>query len=92
MDTKPFDPLLPQNPVKCASQIASFVRSADFCCEHKVKRMPLAQNAELRRYLLSTEDRILVEASPYDRVRGIGLSADDPRANNPEQWQGSNLL
>ena len=51
-----------------------------------------AQNAELRRYLLSTEDRILVEASPYDRIWGIGLSADDPRAHNPEQWQGSNLL
>ena len=50
------------------------------------------QNAELRNFLLSTGDNILVEASPYDREWGIGLSADDPRAKDPQQWQGKNLL
>ncbi|MEO3829484.1 NADAR family protein [Actinomadura sp. B10D3] len=51
-----------------------------------------AQNEELRDYLLGTRDRILVEASPLDRVWGIGLAADDPRAEDVSSWQGQNLL
>ncbi|MER8046375.1 NADAR family protein [Streptomyces sp. NPDC094032] len=46
----------------------------------------------LRAFLLGTGDRVLVEASPMDRVWGIGLTADDPRATDPELWRGSNLL
>lgn len=47
---------------------------------------------ELRRFLVGTGERVLVEASPRDSVWGIGLTQDDPRANDPEQWQGLNLL
>ncbi|MFA1551041.1 NADAR family protein [Actinomadura chokoriensis] len=50
------------------------------------------QNEDLREYLLGTGDRILVEASPVDRVWGIGLAADDPRAEQASTWQGQNLL
>lgn len=50
------------------------------------------QNKDLRDYLLGTGDRILVEASPLDRVWGIGLAADDPRAEQPSSWRGQNLL
>jgi len=50
------------------------------------------QNPDLRNFLLSTGDSILVEASPYDRIWGIGLSEDDPRAKDPRQWEGENLL
>ncbi|MFE3556515.1 NADAR family protein [Streptomyces sp. NPDC059193] len=46
----------------------------------------------LRSYLLSTLDRVLVEASPLDRIWGIGLAADDERALDPARWQGLNLL
>lgn len=31
-------------------------------------------------------------ASPYDKIWGIGLSESDPRAQNPQQWQGENWL
>ncbi|MFI6916570.1 NADAR family protein [Streptosporangium sp. NPDC050284] len=50
------------------------------------------QNADLREFLLGTGERVLVEASPVDRVWGIGLAADDERAERPELWPGLNLL
>jgi ribA/ribD-fused uncharacterized protein len=50
------------------------------------------QNPALRDFLLGTGSHVLVEASPVDRIWGIGLSGDDPRATNPELWEGSNLL
>jgi len=50
------------------------------------------QNPLLGEFLLGTGARVLVEASPVDRIWGIGLAADDPRAGDPEQWQGLNLL
>ncbi|MGC4944476.1 NADAR family protein [Kribbella sp. DT2] len=51
-----------------------------------------AQNDALRAYLIGTNDRVLVEASPVDRIWGIGLAADDDRAGHPAQWRGLNLL
>ncbi|MCB9765483.1 MAG: NADAR family protein [Alphaproteobacteria bacterium] len=50
------------------------------------------QDPGLRDYLLGTGDKVLVEASPYDRIWGIGLKAADPRAADPRTWQGQNLL
>ncbi|WTK93644.1 NADAR family protein [Streptomyces sp. NBC_01508] len=50
------------------------------------------QNDQLRDYLLRTGDRVLVEASPMDRIWGIGLAADDERAQDPARWRGLNLL
>ncbi|WP_395574991.1 NADAR family protein [Streptomyces sp. BK79] len=51
-----------------------------------------ASDPALRAYLLDTGDRVLVEASPVDRVWGIGLAADDAAATDPERWRGPNLL
>jgi hypothetical protein len=50
------------------------------------------QHRQLRDYLAGTGSRVLVEASPRDRVWGIGLAADDERAGTPERWLGLNLL
>lgn len=50
------------------------------------------QNDDLKKFLLSTKARVLVEASPRDWIWGIGLSENEPRITNPEQWQGLNLL
>lgn len=46
----------------------------------------------LRRYLLGTGDAVLVEASPRDRIWGIGMGAKNPSANDPLGWRGQNLL
>jgi ribA/ribD-fused uncharacterized protein len=51
-----------------------------------------AGDAEMRAFLLGTGEHVLVEASPVDRVWGIGLAADDPAAEDPERWRGPNLL
>ncbi|MEU0652866.1 NADAR family protein [Streptomyces albogriseolus] len=55
--------------------------------EHK-----FAAHGGLRSFLLGTGDRVLVEASPVDRVWGIGLAADDEAAADPVRWRGPNLL
>ncbi|MCC3152685.1 NADAR family protein [Hymenobacter sp. BT770] len=51
-----------------------------------------SQNPELLQFLLATNDRVLVEASPVDTIWGIGLGADSPDAEYPSNWQGPNLL
>lgn len=47
---------------------------------------------DLREFLMATGSRVLVEASPRDKIWGIGLAADDERAASPERWPGQNLL
>jgi ribA/ribD-fused uncharacterized protein len=50
------------------------------------------QSERLRAILLATGDAILVEASPTDRIWGIGMAASDPRVTDPRAWTGLNLL
>ena len=38
-----------------------------------VNMAKFSQNSRLKAILLSTEDKIIVEASPYDTIWGIGL-------------------
>lgn len=52
-----------------------------------------SQNRELCKKLLNTGNKVLVEASPYDRIWGIGLSKQDTDViYNPLNWCGRNLL
>ena len=50
------------------------------------------QNKDMGEYLLNTHPRVLVEASPVDIIWGIGLAADNEKANNIYAWRGLNLL
>ena len=54
--------------------------------------LKFTQSLELERILLDTADAVLVEASPYDSIWGIGMMGNHPDANNPDKWQGENLL
>lgn len=49
------------------------------------------QNPEMLSELLSTTG-VLVEASPYDTIWGIGLGMLNSDAMNPSKWRGINLL
>ncbi|WP_050765272.1 NADAR family protein [Kordia algicida OT-1] len=51
-----------------------------------------SQHEDLKQFLLNTKNRILVEASPRDRIWGIGMSEKNEKATNPNLWRGQNLL
>ena len=51
-----------------------------------------SQNEEMYFSLIQTGDRRLAEASPHDKLWGIGLSACDTRASSPDSWCGRNML
>ncbi|EAZ97290.1 hypothetical protein MELB17_09318 [Marinobacter sp. ELB17] len=55
-------------------------------------REKFLQNPRLLEDLLATGNREIVEASPYDKIWGIGLKDDHPDATNPSRWPGENRL
>ncbi len=50
------------------------------------------QNEDLKNILLATGNSIMVEASKYDKIWGIGLYEEDAKKTSPKNWQGLNLL
>ena len=50
------------------------------------------QHPELKETLLSTGDKVIVEASPHDKIWGIGLHWNDDRCLDESNWEGMNLL
>lgn len=50
-----------------------------------------SQNADLRKKLTAVRGRF-AEASPRDKIWGIGMSQTDPDAKDPANWKGLNLL
>ena len=51
-----------------------------------------SQNVDLADELLATGNKIIVEASPYDTIWGIGMGEKEPGIKNPVNWKGLNLL
>ena len=54
--------------------------------------LKFSQNEKFKEFLLSTDDTILVEASPYDKIWGIGMLETNAKAKDPSKWNGENLL
>ena len=50
------------------------------------------QNPAMKHHLLSTGNKLFGRSQPSGPSVGIGLRADDPRANDSSQWRGKNLL
>jgi len=51
-----------------------------------------SQNPKLLNMITETKDLIIVEASPFDRIWGIGLGVEDDNATDESKWKGKNLL
>lgn len=49
-------------------------------------------NSSLKAKLLATGDKKIVEASPYDKIWGIGMGENDPGVDDSDNWDGLNLL
>lgn len=54
--------------------------------------LKFTQHQDLREMLIATGNKILVEASPYDKIWGVGYRASDDQILDPKNWRGLNLL
>ena len=59
---------------------------------YKANLLKFTQNEKLKIKLLNTKDDVLAEASPYDKIYGIGLYPEDKNVQIPSNWKGQNLL
>lgn len=55
-------------------------------------RHKFSKNIKLKRYLLGTGEKVLVETSPYDRIWGIGIGKGNEDWKDSNKWLGLNLL
>ncbi len=51
-----------------------------------------SQNENLKKLLLDTGDKIIVECSPYDSIWGNGLNISDTLKTAEKDWKGKNRL
>jgi ribA/ribD-fused uncharacterized protein len=89
----------PKKHKKLGSQVKNFVEEVwtknreDIM--YKINLAKYSQNPELKKRLLSTGNKILVEASPLDKIWGIGKQVkniEDAKKMTKAQWNGLNLL
>jgi len=77
-------------------QVKNFSESIWYYARYKIMEdiilAKFGQNPELKDFLLSTGDDILVECSPSDKIWGVGLALSDPAWLDEKNWQGQNLL
>jgi len=86
----------PQGAKKLGREVRNFNEGRWQAARESVVRKGLmlkaTQHSDVKDRLLSTSGKVLAEASPYDRVWGIGLSMTDARSRSQDQWRGENLL
>jgi ribA/ribD-fused uncharacterized protein len=59
---------------------------------YKANFFKFFQNEELKIFLKSTGNKVIVEANPNDNIWSCGLKPDDENIYNEEKWKGQNLL
>ena len=99
-DNKIVDKIMASNNVREQKSLGREVKNFDLeiwtrnaiDIVYKGNKAKFEQNIDYLELLLSTKGKTLVEASPTDKVWGIGLTADDTDANNILKWKGTNWL
>ena len=64
-------------------------------CSQIIVKANLAKfsaNSGFADWLVATAPKVIVEASLWDRIWGIGMVASAPGARDPKAWKGQNLL
>jgi ribA/ribD-fused uncharacterized protein len=88
----------PENAKKIGRMIKNFDESTwneqKYITMFKVLESKFLQNKDLLDELLSVKEPYFAEASPFDKIWGVGLSYDEimRRKIKPSQWKGNNLL
>lgn len=54
--------------------------------------LKFSQSPDLKEWMIMCSGFEFVEASPYDKIWGVGLGQDDPLIYDKNNWQGKNLL
>ena len=94
--------LLEQNSPMACKQLGRLVENYDdkkwnlvrYSFMHDVNYEKYKQDLMLRAKLLNPQfdNKTFVEASPTDRIWGIGLGIEDHNLENENSWRGQNLL
>ena len=58
----------------------------------KANYAKFTQHDDLKKKLLDTGDKVIVEASPYDSLWGVALGPWDDAILDPANWKGKNWL
>lgn len=86
----------PRDAKKLGRQVAGFVAQewsrVARAYVYRGCRLKFTQNRDAFEALKATAGTRLVEASPTDRIWGVGLSEKDDRILDPTQWRGTNWL
>ena len=64
--------------------------SFDIVCRGNFAKF--SQNPDFKEFLFKTGNKVIVEASPFDKIWGIGMKQQNDKVNNPLLWNGLNLL
>jgi ribA/ribD-fused uncharacterized protein len=76
---------------RCGSESNVWTDKFDIVVQGNMHKFTLSEDAaNMRKWLLATGERELVEASPMDRIWGVGFAAKDAGVNR-HRW-GQNLL
>jgi len=99
-DTDAFDKIMDESDPSKLKAIGRTIRNfhGSTWDEHKYdivykgNLLKFSQNERFKSILLGTGDAILCEASPFDKIWGIGMDTEHPKFNDPDYWEGENLL
>ena len=86
----------PRRQKQLGRSVKNFVQSTwqDHCREivFQGNLARFSQDQRLKKLLLDTGNKTIAEASPVDRIWGIGLAPDNPKALDQNNWRGKNWL
>ena len=86
----------PRQQKKLGRQVRGFDETQWACVAREVVKPGISakfkQNVTLERELTDTAGRLLVEASPFDKIWGVGMDGSDPDISDMSKWKGLNWL